>query len=176
MPERPAAGRAVVTRRAVTDIVRTAVLGSYGVVGFATTGPWGHVVRWFGLREPGIRIVLDELRVDVHLRVAYGLPVAEVARQVDSAVRYALHRDLGREPGELTIHVDGLVQRVGRAPMGGEAADAAAVSAEVSTAVPETTPSDDTAPRGAAPPAEPAPPAAGPAVVEPSSIDPGAWR
>ena len=36
------------------------------------------------------------------------MPVAEVARQVDSAVRYALRRALGREVDRLTIHVDGL--------------------------------------------------------------------
>ncbi len=35
------------------------------------------------------------------LTVAFGLPVAEVARQVDSAVRYALRRALGREPDRL---------------------------------------------------------------------------
>ena len=116
MPERPTPGRAVVTRRAVTDIVRTAVLGCYGVAGFATPTPWGHVVRRLGFGEPGIRVVLDDLRIALRIRVAYGLPIAEVARQVESAVRYALGRDLGREPSEVTIHVDGLVQREGNVP------------------------------------------------------------
>jgi uncharacterized alkaline shock family protein YloU len=95
----------------VTDIVRAAVLGSYGVAGFATPDPWGYLVRWLGLGEPGIRIGLDDLRVELHIRVAYGLPVAEVARQVESAVRYALRRDLDREPSEVAIHIDGLVER-----------------------------------------------------------------
>jgi uncharacterized alkaline shock family protein YloU len=116
VPERPAPGRAVVTRRAVTDIIRTAVLGCYGVAGFATPDPWGYVVRWMGLGEPGIRIDLDDLRVELRIRVAYGLPIAEVARQVESAVRYALKRDLDREPGEVTIHVDRLVERDGSVP------------------------------------------------------------
>ena len=35
MPSDPIPGRSLVTRRAVADIVRTAVLGSYGVTGFA---------------------------------------------------------------------------------------------------------------------------------------------
>jgi uncharacterized alkaline shock family protein YloU len=113
VPERPAPGRAVVTRRAVSDIVRAAVLGSYGVAGFATPDPWGYFVRWLGLGEPGIRVTLDDLRVELHLRVAYGLPIAEVARQVESAVRYALRRDLDREPSEVAIHIDGLVERDG---------------------------------------------------------------
>ena len=46
--------------------------------------------------------------MDVRVTIAYGLPVAEVARQVDSAVRYALRRALGREVGAVTIHVEGL--------------------------------------------------------------------
>jgi hypothetical protein len=49
-----------------------------------------------------------EVAVDVRLTIAYGLPVAEVARQVDSAIRYALGRALGREVGGVTIHVEGL--------------------------------------------------------------------
>jgi uncharacterized alkaline shock family protein YloU len=100
----------------VTDIVRTAVLGCYGVAGFATPAPWGHLVRLLGLGEPGIRIDLDDLTVELRIRVAYGLPIAEVARQVESAVRYALDRDLGRAPGSIEIHVDGLVQREGSVP------------------------------------------------------------
>jgi uncharacterized alkaline shock family protein YloU len=108
VPERPAPGRAVVTRRAVTDIVRTAVLGCYGVAGFATPNPWDRIVRRLGLGEPGIRVDLVDLGVELRLRVAYGLPIAEVARQVDSAVRYAVRRALGREIDRLAIHVDGL--------------------------------------------------------------------
>jgi uncharacterized alkaline shock family protein YloU len=117
MPQRPVKGRSAVTRRAITDIVRTAVRGSYGVSGFATPIPVGHLVRALGLGEPGIRLSgHDPLTIGLHLRVAYGLPVAEVARQVDSAVRYAIHRDLGLDVADLTIHVDGLEYRPGRIP------------------------------------------------------------
>ena len=38
----------------------------------------------------------------------FGLPIAEDARQVDSAVRYGIRRALEREVDRLTIHVDGL--------------------------------------------------------------------
>jgi uncharacterized alkaline shock family protein YloU len=97
-------GRALVTRRALVEIVRTAVLGSYGVTGLAEP----LAARLKLARRP-IRIGLrPEVTVDVRLTVAYGLPVAEVARQVDSAVRYALRRALGREVGSVTIHVDGM--------------------------------------------------------------------
>jgi uncharacterized alkaline shock family protein YloU len=117
MPERRVPGRSAVTRRAITDIVRSAVLGSYGVAGFASPRPIDHLIRWLRLDEPAIRIRHDEtLRVAIHIRVAYGLPIAEVARQVDSAVRFAVGRALGRPIDTLTIHVDGLDDEAGSGP------------------------------------------------------------
>ncbi len=117
MPERRVPGRSAVTRRAIADIVRSAVLGSYGVAGFASPRPIDHLIRWLRLDEPAIRIRHDEtLRVAIHVRVAYGLPIAEVARQVDSAVRFAVGRALGRPIDTLTIHVDGLDDQAGGGP------------------------------------------------------------
>jgi uncharacterized alkaline shock family protein YloU len=102
-------GRSLASRRALTDLVRAATLGSYGVTGFAGGGPLDRIGEALGLGPRGIRIGLgDELTVDLDLTVAHGLPIAEVARQVDSAVRYTIRRALGREVARLTIHVDGL--------------------------------------------------------------------
>ena len=62
-----------------------------------------------GLAQPGIAVHLgDGLDVELDLTVAFGVPVAEVARQVNSAVRYAVRQALGREVGRLSIHIDGL--------------------------------------------------------------------
>jgi uncharacterized alkaline shock family protein YloU len=70
-----------------------------------------------GFAQPGIRLRLDAgLEIELDLTVAYGVPVAEVARQVDSAVRYAIRRGLGREVARLTIHVDGLRVAPGSPP------------------------------------------------------------
>ena len=108
-PTAPIPGRSLVTRRALTDIVRAATLGSYGVTGFAG-GTWiDRLAERAGLGPRGIRIGLgEELTVDLDLTVAHRLPIAEVARQVDSAVRYAIQRALGRDVARLTIHVEGL--------------------------------------------------------------------
>jgi hypothetical protein len=40
------------------------------------------------------------------------VPIAEVARNVDSAVRYGVHRALDRDIDELAIHVDRLLTPV----------------------------------------------------------------
>lgn len=128
MPTASTPGRSIVSRRAVIDIVRTATLGSYGVTGFAV-GIVGRLLERLGFPQPGIRVsfggdALDEspsddrhsIAIDLDLTVAYGVPIAEVARQVDSAVRYALRRALGREVTHLTIHVDGLRYQPGDLP------------------------------------------------------------
>jgi uncharacterized alkaline shock family protein YloU len=116
VPTQPTAGRSLVTRRAVVDLVRSATLGSYGVTGLAGRR-LERLFGWLGFGHPGIAVHLgDVLDIDLDLTVAYGVPVAEVARQVDSAVRYALRRALGREVRRLTIHIDGLRFDPGGAP------------------------------------------------------------
>ena len=116
MPTHPKPGRSFVTRQAVTDLVRTATLGSYGVTGFAAR-PHERLLERIGLAQPGITIRLGEtIDIELDLTVAYGVPIAEVARQVDSAVRYAIRHALGREIGRVTIHVGGLRFGAGGAP------------------------------------------------------------
>lgn len=137
-PTSPTPGRSLVTKRAVVDVVRAATLGSYGVTGLAGGGPLAPLAEWLGFGPPGIRVrfgaaattdaavTLDpaapEIVVELDLLVAHGLPIAEVARQVDSAVRYAIRRALGREVARLTIHVGGL--RLAHLPPGDAGAEA----------------------------------------------------
>lgn len=110
-------GRSIVTRRAIAEIVRAATLGSYGVTGFAAL-PLERLLGRLGAATPGLHVTLVDggIQLDLDLTVAYGLPVAEVARQVDSAVRYRLRQALGREPARLTIRICGLVCPQGREP------------------------------------------------------------
>jgi uncharacterized alkaline shock family protein YloU len=116
-----------VTERAVADIVRSATLGSYGVTGFAASS-LGRLLERLGLEQPGLKVTMGErLSVDLDLTVAYGLPVAEVARQVDSAVRYAVRRALERDIDRMTIHVDGLHVGPGGVPPRAPVADRALV-------------------------------------------------
>ena len=118
MPTQTTPGRSFVTRRAIVDVVRAATLGSYGVTGFAG-GPLGRLLARLDLAQPGLTVRLGGgLDVELDLEVALGVPVAEVARQVDSAVRYALDRSLRMEVRRLVIHIDGLrVQPAGAPPL-----------------------------------------------------------
>lgn len=117
MPEQSIAGRALVTRRAVIDIVRGVTLGSYGVAGFSGSWP-DRVLGWIERRPGGLRVSVagGELGITMHLRVAHGLPIAEVARQVDLAVRHAIRTALGREVDALSIRVASLELHPGGEP------------------------------------------------------------
>ena len=117
MPDQAINGRALVTRRAVIDIVRRVTLGSYGVAGFS--GSWAdRVLGWIEQRPGGLRVSVagGSLAIRLHLRVAHGLPIAEVARQVDHAVRHAVRQALGREVDRLTIRVAHLELHPGGEP------------------------------------------------------------
>jgi uncharacterized alkaline shock family protein YloU len=141
MPERSVAGRSIVTRRAIVDIVRIAVQGSYGVTGFSDPSFGRRLLRWIGLDRPGIRLTTEGgLTLDVFITVSFGVPVAEVARQVDSAVRYSLRQYLGAEVASLSIHVDGLRYQ----PSAVERAEAIerAESIDVSGSSPEQPPAE----------------------------------
>ena len=117
MPTDELAGRALATRRAAADITRAAVLGSYGVAGFEA-GVIERIHAAFVGRTPGIRIAFagNDLAIHLTLRVTRGLPVAEVARQVDSAVRYGIRRALGREVDDLHIRIGGFDASPGTQP------------------------------------------------------------
>src|SRR5207244_4212176 len=105
------------SRRALIDIVRGATLGSYGVTGFAGN-PIDRVIGTLEGRPGGLQVSVEDGAIDVRLRlrVAHGLPIAEVARQVDSAVRYGIRRATGREVDRISIRVAGLEREPGGGP------------------------------------------------------------
>jgi uncharacterized alkaline shock family protein YloU len=117
VPTHPIPGRSLVTRRALRDVVRNAALGVYGVSGLRGHGPFGGLLDALGLGRKGIGLDLHgPLTLDLHLTVAYGLPIAEVARQVDASVRYAVAHAIGREPDRISIHIEGLRYEPGSPP------------------------------------------------------------
>ena len=116
-PARPVPGAAGVARRALADIVRDAVLGSYGVTSLAEPNRLARLRAALRLGSSAVRVNLrPDVHVDVWVTVAFGLPVAEVARQVDSAVRYGLQRAIGRPVGPIGVHVQGLAGGPFRSP------------------------------------------------------------
>lgn len=104
--------------RVIGQLARQAAAGSYGVV--AVKGP-----RWYdgllarlGRGISGVRVSTQpRLSVSLYLALAPGVPVAQVAGNVESAVRYVIQREIGRPLDEVAIHVGGV--RVAPASAGG---------------------------------------------------------
>ena len=112
MPQRPLPGHGLVTSRAVAELVQRAAATSYGVVGFTGPDLAARIRSAFGRGTRGVKVrIVPTLDVELGLRVAFGVPIAQVASNVESAVRYATRQSLGREIDSLVIHVDGLELR-----------------------------------------------------------------
>ena len=79
--------------------------------------PSGRLLERIGLAHPGLHLEVEpELTIDLRLTVAYGLPIAEVARQVEASVRYSLRHALEREPDRVSIRIGKLRHEHGLAP------------------------------------------------------------
>jgi uncharacterized alkaline shock family protein YloU len=117
-PAQRPSGQSFVTRRAIAQIVRAAVASSYGVTALADDGLAGRIGVRLGLRPSAVRVRLDDgIRVELRILVAAGTPVAEVARQVDSVVRYSIRQALDREIERITIRVGGIRVESGPIPV-----------------------------------------------------------
>jgi uncharacterized alkaline shock family protein YloU len=102
-------GRGLASRRAVAEVVRRAALRSYGVIDVRERRWWQDLPARAGLGVRGVRVrARPALSVELHLRIALGVPIAEVARNVEEAVRYSVRTSVGREIQALEIHVDGV--------------------------------------------------------------------
>jgi uncharacterized alkaline shock family protein YloU len=115
----------LVSRRAICQVVRAALASSYGVTGLIDDGILPGILASLRLRPTGVLVRIgDGIRVELRILVAAGVPVAEVARQVDSAVRYAVGQAIGREIEQVTIYVGGLRVEAGSMPQPAPGPDA----------------------------------------------------
>jgi uncharacterized alkaline shock family protein YloU len=95
-------GRLVISREAVGEIVAETALGCYGVVGLSA----GTRVRRM-LRREGVSVDGDAsaLRIELHVVVAHGLNLAEVAATVRSQVAYEVERLTSLQVAAVEVHI-----------------------------------------------------------------------
>lgn len=101
-------GRVTISSDAIAHIVGETARECYGVVAMA--GP-----RWMPDRATrGIEVGRDgdEVRIDLHVVVEYGLNLAEVASTVRNRVGYEVNRLTGLSVRAVEVHIDG-VRRTG---------------------------------------------------------------
>jgi uncharacterized alkaline shock family protein YloU len=97
-------GRITIASEAIAQIVGETARECYGVVAMA--GP-----KWLPERvRKGIDISRadDEVTIDVHVVVEYGLNLAEVASSVRNRVSYEVERMTGLPVRAVEVHIDGV--------------------------------------------------------------------
>jgi uncharacterized alkaline shock family protein YloU len=99
-------GRITISSGAIAQIVAETALECYGVVGMKGSLR-GRITRG-RTRAPGIEIGRDgdEVTIDLHVVVEYGLNLAEVASSVRNRVAYEVERLTGLPVRAVEVHVD----------------------------------------------------------------------
>jgi uncharacterized alkaline shock family protein YloU len=106
-------GRIVISSHAVAQIVGETVRECYGVVAMA--GPrWlpERPTRGIEIRRDGSDGVREEVSIDLHVVVEYGLNLAEVASTVRNRVGYEVSRLTGLPVRAVEVHIED-VRRAG---------------------------------------------------------------
>jgi len=105
-------GKIEVAPRAIATIAARAVGRSYGVVGMAPhtlREGMAQVLRHEDAHKGvEVRIGSDEIAIDLYVIIEYGTRIAEVARNVQENVRYAVEQALGMPVARVNVRVQGL--------------------------------------------------------------------
>ncbi len=105
-------GRIEVSATAIASLASQAVLECYGVVGMATKDLARGIVEILQpashRRGVGIHINEDCIVIDLYVVIEYGTRIAEVARNIQSVVKYTVERALGVPVTAVNIHVQDL--------------------------------------------------------------------
>ena len=105
-------GKIEVAPRAIATIASRAVGRSYGVVGMAPHTLREGVAQVLRQEDAHkgveVRIGNDEIAIDLYVIIEYGTRIAEVARNVQENVRYAVEQALGMPVARVNVRVQGL--------------------------------------------------------------------
>lgn len=105
-------GKVEVSPTAIASLTSQAVLECYGVVGMATKDLASGIVE---ILQPGshrrgveVDIDLDRIVIDLYVVIEYGTPIATVARNIQSVVKYTVERALSAPVQAVNVHVQDL--------------------------------------------------------------------
>jgi uncharacterized alkaline shock family protein YloU len=96
-------GTITIARDVVADIVSETAASCYGVVGLAAASRMGRLLRRDGVVVAG---EAQGLRLQLHVVVAYGLNLAEVAATVRSRIAYEVERLTGLPVAAVEVVVE----------------------------------------------------------------------
>ena len=105
-------GNLHVANDVLADLVGNAALECYGIVAMSSKRAKDGLVEWLGRenlsRGVQVRMVDEQLDVDLLIVVEYGISVAEVCKTIVEQVRYKLESMTGVKVRSVNISVEGI--------------------------------------------------------------------
>jgi uncharacterized alkaline shock family protein YloU len=95
-------GRISIASEAIAQIVAHVAAEAYGVVGMAGRG----LQRFRGKRGIEVRRDGDDVLIDLHVVVEYGLNLTEVASTLHNRVAYEVERLTGLRVAVVEVHIE----------------------------------------------------------------------
>ncbi len=116
MPEETKLGKIEISPRAIASIAIQSLKECYGVVGLATSRTlWQDIDRIMHRkghqRGIDVRLVGDEIIIDLYVVIEYGTRISEVAQNIMNNVKFNVEKALGLPIAQVNVHVQKL--RVG---------------------------------------------------------------
>lgn len=97
---------------AVAVIAGRAAIECYGIVGMASRRPIDGIARVLHISNLGrgveVRIINDEIVIELYVIVEYGTKISEVARNVQSQVKFAVEKTAGIPVRSVNVNVQDL--------------------------------------------------------------------
>jgi len=105
-------GRIQVSPKAIASIASEAVLSCYGVVGMSAATLRDGIAEVLQVdsyhRGVDVKLVDQQIVIDLYVVVEYGTRISEVAHNVMASVKFNVEKALGMHVSEVNVHVQGL--------------------------------------------------------------------
>ena len=105
-------GTIFISEEVLLKVVGYAALECYGIVAMSSKRAKDGLVEWLGRenlsRGVQVRMVEDQLDVDLFIVVEYGISVAEVCKTIVEVVRYKMESMAGVQVRSVNISVEGI--------------------------------------------------------------------
>lgn len=99
-------GEVEVSSQALKQLIREAIVNSYGIVDLSNASLMSQVASLFSETDRGIKLVDDgeNVKIDVYAIAEYGINIMQVALNLQDAIIYNLRTYVGLNPKEVNIH------------------------------------------------------------------------
>ena len=107
-------GEISITEKAIEEIAGYAATHCYGVVGMCEKNPTEVVKKFLGVDNSlrhGLKVTCkeDEINIDIHIRVSYGVNIKAIGENVKQDISYAVSNMTNAKIGNINVFVDDIV-------------------------------------------------------------------